>query len=231
MDETKKLPDVIEKAYEKTDKRDVQTVLQQMVMPMMRACSENGEKDRAKKFLAKAKEDILGQPEIQQNPQAVAQINGIFGQMEGQLNQPGPGDEMKIAFTSTAEKEFDLADLKGKVVLVDFWATWCGPCIQEMPNVINAYQEYHDKGFEVVGISLDQDRAKLDAFVDQNKMPWPQYFDGKGWQNEIAGQFGIDSIPATFLIGKDGKIAATNLRGPDLERAIKEELAKGDGAE
>ena len=116
--------------------------------------------------------------------------------------------------------------MSGKVVLVDFWATWCPPCVAEMPNVIAAYNQYHDQGFEIIGISLDQDKDALLAFTKENKMPWPQYFDGKGWSNEIAGQYGIRGIPATFLIGKDGKIAATDLRGPALKSKLDELLAK-----
>ncbi len=114
--------------------------------------------------------------------------------------------------------------MQDKVILVDFWATWCGPCVAEMPNVIAAY-DYHDKGFEVVGISLDEDKAAVEKFVSDNKMPWPQYFDGKGWENELAQQFGIKGIPATFLVGKGGKIIASNLRGTDLETAIEKALA------
>ena len=95
-----------------------------------------------------------------------------------------------------------------------------------MPNVIKAHNELNEKGFEVIGISLDQDKAALEKFIADNKMPWPQYFDGKGWQNEISGKFGISSIPATFLIGKDGKIIATNLRGAALEEAVTAELGK-----
>ncbi len=214
-----KLPDLIEKAYAASDQSDPQMIFQQMVMPMIKACSETGQKDRARDFIKTVRADFA-------NHQAAQQITQILDQMEGQLNLPGPGDTMDIAFTDTKGDEFDLAKLKGKVVLVDFWATWCGPCIAEMPNVIAAYEKHNSDGFEVVGISLDQSKADLEKFVEENKMPWTQYFDGKGWQNDIAGKFGINSIPATFLVGKDGKIVASNLRGAELEKAVKEELAK-----
>ena len=114
--------------------------------------------------------------------------------------------------------------MKGKVVLIDFWATWCGPCIEEMPNVITAYNQYQEKGFEVIGVSLDQDLAEMEEFIATNEMKWPQYFDGKGWGNDLAGKYGIKSIPSTFLIGKDGKIIASNLRGDELEATIKAAL-------
>ena len=116
--------------------------------------------------------------------------------------------------------------MKGKVVLIDFWATWCGPCIAELPNVLKAYEEYNDKGFEIIGISLDnaKDEDKLRTFVKDKKMTWPHAFDGQGWRNSLAKKFGISSIPATFLIGKDGKVVSTNLRGPALSKAVKKEL-------
>jgi thiol-disulfide isomerase/thioredoxin len=104
------------------------------------------------------------------------------------------------------EKPLSLANYKGKVVLIDFWATWCGPCVAELPNVIKAYNKYHDKGFEIVGVSLDSEKEKLVAFIKENKMPWPQYFDGKGWESKLGTKYGINSIPATYLVDKEGKI-------------------------
>ncbi len=108
----------------------------------------------------------------------------------------------------------------GKVVLIDFWATWCGPCIRELPVVKETYAKYHDKGFEIIGISLDSDRSKLDAFLEREKLPWVQFYDGKGWQNEVAELYGINSIPATFLLNQKGEIFKTDLRGPDLMREV-----------
>ncbi len=118
-----------------------------------------------------------------------------------------------------------VANYKGKVVLLDFWATWCQPCVHEIPNVVKTYKEFHPKGFEVIGISLDQQKPKLTTFVQENDMPWPQYFDGKGWQNELATKYGIQSIPATFLIDGQGKIIGKNLRGEELTAAVAKALA------
>lgn len=126
----------------------------------------------------------------------------------------------------TAGKPLSIAAYKGKVVLIDFWATWCGPCVKELPNVIKAYEKHHADGFEIIGISLDQDRKKLETFVKQQNMTWPQYFDGKGWQNKLAQQYGVNSIPATYLLDREGKIIGKGLRGEKLEAAVAAALAK-----
>lgn len=126
----------------------------------------------------------------------------------------------------TTGKPLSLAAYKGKVVLIDFWATWCGPCIAELPNVLEAYEKHHAAGFEIIGISLDKDQEKLETFVKQKKMTWPQFFDGKGWQNELAQKYGVNSIPATYLIDREGKIIASDLRGEKLEEAVAAALAK-----
>lgn len=125
-----------------------------------------------------------------------------------------------------AGKPLSIANHTGKVVLVDFWATWCGPCVAELPNVKKAYDQYHAKGFEIIGISLDEDRGKLDSFIGREKMAWPQFFDGKGWQNKLAQKYGVNSIPATYLLDGEGKIVAKNLRGEALSREVGKLLDK-----
>jgi thiol-disulfide isomerase/thioredoxin len=117
-----------------------------------------------------------------------------------------------------------VAKYKGKVVLVDFWATWCGPCVGELPHVLATYKKHHDAGFEIIGISLDEDRDKLTSFMEKNNVVWQQFFDGKGWQNKLAANYGIRSIPATFLLDGTGKIIGRDLRGDDLEEAVAKAL-------
>jgi thiol-disulfide isomerase/thioredoxin len=132
---------------------------------------------------------------------------------------------LELKFTAVDGKEFDLSKLQGKVVLIDFWATWCGPCVAELPNVIKAYKEFNPKGFEIVGISLDQDKATLEAFVKEHGMTWPQYYDGKGWENEISTKYGISSIPAMWLVNKKGMVVSTNA-GAGLEEQVAKLLAE-----
>jgi peroxiredoxin len=113
-----------------------------------------------------------------------------------------------------------LSKFKGKVILVDFWATWCPPCVASVPEVQKVYNKYHDKGFEVVGISLDEEKDALEKFVKQRKLPWPQHFDGARFDGKFAKKYGVNVAPTTYLIGRDGKIINRLAPGDDLEKEV-----------
>ena len=119
---------------------------------------------------------------------------------------------------------FDPRTLAGKVVLVDFWATWCGPCVAEIPNIRAQYDKYHAAGFEVVGVSLDDDRAAVADFVAAKELPWPVILDGRGPDNSLADRYGIRAIPALFLVGRDGNVISLQARGKALEELLAEQF-------
>lgn len=132
---------------------------------------------------------------------------------------------LELKFTALDGREVDLEKLRGKVVLVDFWATWCGPCMAELPNVLKAYGELKEKGFEIVGISLDEDKAELEKTIKRRKIAWPQFFDGTGWDNKIAKRFGVTAIPSMWLVNKKGVVVDMNVRG-SLQEKVEKLLAE-----
>jgi len=117
-------------------------------------------------------------------------------------------------------KPFTLSSLKGKYVLVDFWASWCGPCRAENPNIVKAFNKFKSKKFTVLGVSLDQDKPKWLEAIKKDGLAWSHVSDLKYWNNAVAAQFGIQSIPASFLIDPAGKIIARDLRGADLDKFL-----------
>ncbi len=128
------------------------------------------------------------------------------------------GKEIEIAGKTTEGKDFDLKNLKGKVVLVDFWATWCGPCLAEIPNMVNAHKKYHGKGFEIIGLSLDRDADKLSKFMEVRKLPWNSINieDSRKW----ATKYSVRAIPHAVLVDRDGRVVSFRARGPMLERLL-----------
>lgn len=145
-------------------------------------------------------------------------------QMQKQ-NNPGVGQGApapEISLNTPEGNVLKLSDLKGKYVLVDFWASWCKPCRRENPNVVKAYNKYKDKGFEILGVSLDRDRARWLQAIQADGLTWKHVSDLKYFQCEAAVDYGVSAIPFTVLVDKEGKIIAQNLRGPSLERKLEE---------
>lgn len=115
-----------------------------------------------------------------------------------------------------------LSDLRGTYVLIDFWASWCGPCRKENPNVVRVYEKYNDRGFEILGVSLDKNRNAWLAAIEQDGLTWKHVSDLQYWNSAVVPEYQVQGIPLTYLIGPDGKILAKNLRGPSLEAKLKE---------
>ncbi len=135
------------------------------------------------------------------------------------------GNEMLVGGTFIDDTEYKAEDYAGKTVLIDFWATWCGPCRGEIPNVKKLYAFYHEKGFEIIGISSDRDVETLKKFIEKEEMPWKQMMRNKALvaDGQTMGEYyGVTGIPTMILIGKDGKVITVNARGKALEKALEE---------
>ena len=131
-----------------------------------------------------------------------------------------PGNQLDLVGTTLEGKPLDWSSYRGKVVLVDFFASWCGPCRAEVPNVLANYRAYHDKGFEVVGVNLDTDPALAEQYRTQTGFKFPTIFSTKqgamGWDNPVARRYGITAIPRVMLVDKDGRVVSTSARGEKL---------------
>ena len=138
------------------------------------------------------------------------------------------GKPADLQFTAMDGSSVDLRALRGNVVLVDFWASWCPDCLREMPVVRETYQKYKEKGFTIVGISLDKDAQALSNFVAKKLIPWPQYFDGRGWENEFAAKYGVRAIPEMWLINQRGDVVSTDISIEQLDQRIEQLLNSGD---
>lgn len=128
----------------------------------------------------------------------------------------------EVALPSLNGDTIRLSSLKGKVVLLDFWASWCGPCRTSNKGLVKLYPKFKDKGFEILGVSLDDDKTDWEKAVKKDKVSWLQVIDPGGWQSSTAMKWGIMAIPTSYLIDRNGKLIAMDLEGKNLEKALKD---------
>lgn len=149
----------------------------------------------------------------------VKDLDGIIKQLENvQIGKVAP----EFSLPDTAGVSVSLSDFRGKYVLLDFWASWCPPCRRENPNVVKAFNEYKDKDFTIIGISLDKDKSKWMKAIADDNLTWTHLSDLKYWDSEIPALYGVRGIPANVLLGPDGVILAKNITGEDLHKALQE---------
>lgn len=180
-----------------------------MIYTMLVAVAQRSEGERQKELAS----EIINTPGAPAGAKSLAD-HILKGTKPYQIGKP-----LDIHFTALDGREVDLPKLKGKVVLVEFWSTTCGPCIAEMPTLKTTYKKLHDQGFEIVAISLDDRESALRRFIKEKELPWPQHFDGKGWENTFAVKYGIFGIPTMWLVDRRGNLRDTDARF-DLERRV-----------
>ncbi|OWY24015.1 AhpC/TSA family protein [Sphingobacteriales bacterium UPWRP_1] len=159
------------------------------------------------------------------NSRITQEFQAYVASMQNLMNTAIGKDAPDIKLQTPDGKEKSLSELRGKIVLIDFWASWCGPCRRENPTVVAAYKKYNPKGFDIYSVSLDQNKEKWIEAIKKDGLEWNSHVsDLAGWNSQAAALYGVRSIPAAFLIDKEGKIVAKNLRGPALEAKLAELL-------
>lgn len=189
----------------------VSIVAMQQLVPEL---SENGYADLYKKV-----DEAL----MQKFPNS-EQVQYFHSNVENMFNVAKGGEAPDFTLPSPEGKELSLSSFKGKYVLIDFWASWCGPCRAESPNMVRMYKKFHPKGLEILGVSLDDDKAKWVAAIKKDQLEWNHVSDLGGWKSAAAKLYNVTSIPQTFLLDKEGKIIAKGLRAEGLEAKLEELL-------
>lgn len=164
---------------------------------------------------------------LEANPDAydAAQVRAVIA------NPKMAGERFALPFkvTSSTGEELSLEKFKGKIVLLDFWASWCGPCREDMPHVRSIWKKYKGDEFVIIGINLDSSRNAFENYMKQEEITWPQYYEGRGWNNQVSRLYNVTGIPHTVLIDQDGIVRAIGLRGGSLSNKIGELLKKAHG--
>lgn len=191
-----------------------------VLLPMLSAIDPENEFALFEKVVTGLKAGFGESPSIQG---VVAQYEQVKAKKQS-LSFLDPGKEAPDFEQAMPDgKMMKLSDLKGKVVLLDFWASWCGPCRKENPNVVRLYEKYKNDGFTVLSVSLDQDKQRWMDAIKKDGLTWPYHVsDLKQWQNEVAKQYKVTGIPFAVLLDKEGKVIAKNLRGEDLANTLKQ---------
>lgn len=220
-------------AFEKAADKDAGKLLKVIDLRLRYAAKTEDEAGKAKLVKRLMTEEIFQKSEDEWVSRRVHRT--VFSNHKAEIKDgekfPDWADVMPVK--DIDGKTISIADFKGKVVLLDFWAVWCGPCIAEMPNVIKLYNETKDRGFDVIGLSFDNEEGKFDLNAVRDtiagkgrvgEMPWRQIYDGGGWSSGFAKYYGVNSIPKTVLIDADGVVVAQGLRGAALDKKVKELL-------
>ena len=136
------------------------------------------------------------------------------------------GTKLNLSFVDSEGRSVDLNQFAGKVVLIDFWASWCPDCAREMPEVQHVYNLFESKGFAILGVSLDRDRRAMDNYIAKHLIPWPQYFDGKGWKSDLVTKYSVQEIPEMWLINKEGILETTSADVTQLASTVERMVAE-----